>query len=87
MTPSSSAPNPTPPVPQHERKRRKALVIALEKAEVPAGFAEHPWLRDVKPLRVTGGIMPLSNKLQVQLDPVLGIVYRSADDNKPEEAQ
>lgn len=68
------------------RLSRTALVKALKTAEVPAGFAEHPWLRDVKPLRLTGGIMPLSNKLQVRLDPELGIVYRSADDNKPEEA-
>jgi CRISPR-associated endonuclease/helicase Cas3 len=68
------------------RLSRKALVNAMKASEVPAGFTEHPWLRDVKPLRLTAGIMPVSNKLQVRLDPVLGIVYRSADDNKPEEA-
>ena len=58
------------------RLNRKAVVKCLLAEEPPAGFQEHPWLRDVRPLRLRGGAM-LIGKLQVVLDPELGIVYRS----------
>lgn len=67
------------------RLGRKALVKTLQSAEVPAGFAEHPWLRDIRPLLLTGGALSISKKLLVRLDPVLGIVYRSPYDNTPQE--
>ena len=54
------------------------VVKALRDAEVPKGFAEHPWLRDVKPLYLTDGAA-IFGTLQVRLDPVLGIVYRQVD--------
>ena len=67
------------------RLGRKALVKMLQSAEVVGGFAEHPWLRDIKPLPLHGGTLSISKKLQVRLDPVLGIVYRSPDNDTPQE--
>ena len=74
--------------PTHEHARRmlarqvklsrKALVAALNSTDVPAGIAEHPWLRDIKPLRLQNGMLSLG-KWQVVLDPELGIVYRNSD--------
>ena len=57
------------------RLSRKAVVKALLAQEPPQGFQEHPWLRDVRPLCLQGGVLTLG-KLQVLLDPELGIVYR-----------
>lgn len=57
---------------------RRDVVKALRDAEVPKGFAAHPWLRDVKPLRLEDGAASF-DKLQVRLDPALGIVYRQLD--------
>lgn len=54
------------------------LVKALRDAEVPKGFAEHPWLRDVKPLCLQDGAASIG-KLHVRLDPALGIVYSQVD--------
>lgn len=63
------------------RLGRKAVVKALITEEPPPGFQDHPWLRDVKPLRLQDGVLTLG-KLQVRLDPELGIVYRK-DDTRP----
>ena len=57
------------------RLSRKAVVKALLAQEPPQGFQDHPWLRDVRPLCLQGGVLTLG-KLQVLLDPELGIVYR-----------
>lgn len=54
------------------------LVKALRAAEIPRGFAEHPWLRDVKPLCLQDGMASIG-KLHVRLDPALGIVYSQLD--------
>lgn len=54
------------------------VVKALRDAEVPKGFADHPWLRDVKPLCLKDGAATFG-KVQVRLDPVLGIVYHQID--------
>jgi CRISPR-associated endonuclease/helicase Cas3 len=59
------------------------VVKALRDAEVPKGFAEHPWLRDVKPLCLKDGAATVGN-VQVRLDPVLGIVYRQIDAASPD---
>jgi CRISPR-associated endonuclease/helicase Cas3 len=67
------------------RISRKGVVAHFKDAEVPKGFEDHPWLRDVKPLRLQAGMLAIG-KQQIRLDPVLGMVYRSADDKKPEEA-
>ncbi|MFO1322348.1 MAG: CRISPR-associated helicase Cas3' [Burkholderiales bacterium] len=56
------------------RLGRKGVVALLSQTEVPAGFAEHPLLRDLRPLcledarAVVGGTV-------VRLDPTLGVVY------------
>jgi len=57
---------------------RRDLVKALRDAETPTGFAEHPWLRDVKPLCLLDGALSIG-ATQIRLDPVLGIVYRQID--------
>lgn len=62
---------------------RRDVVKALRDAEVPKGFAEHPWLRDVKALCLQDGAVTFG-KLQVRLDPVLGIVYRQTDEAPPD---
>lgn len=67
------------------RLSRMAVVKHLQGMESPRGFTEHAWLRDVKPLMLDGGMLNIG-RLQVRLDPVLGIVYRSAEDKKSEEA-
>ncbi len=64
------------------RLGRKAVVKALLADEPPAGFQDHPWLRDVRPLRLQDGTVAIG-KLQVVLDPDLGIVYRSVDSAPP----
>ncbi len=61
---------------------RRDVVKALRDAEIPKGFAEHPWLRDVKPLCLLDGAVTFG-KLQVRLDPVLGIIYRQIDATPP----
>ncbi len=57
------------------RLGRKAVVKALLGQEPPQGFQDHPWLRDVRPLCLQDGVLTLG-RLQVLLDPELGIVYR-----------
>ena len=56
------------------RLSRKAVVKALLAEEPPSGFQDHPWLRDVRPLRLQDGAMAIGS-LHVKLDPELGIVY------------
>ncbi len=63
------------------RLGRKAVVKALIGQSPPQGFQDHPWLRDVRPLCLQNGAL-LLGKLQVRLDPELGIVYRK-DDTQP----
>ena len=58
------------------RLSRKAVVKALQAQEPPQGFQNHPWLRDVRPLCLQDGVLTLG-RLQVLLDPDLGVVYRS----------
>jgi CRISPR-associated endonuclease/helicase Cas3 len=55
---------------------RKAVIKALQGAEVPPGWAEHPWLRDLRVLPLTDGCWR-HGTLRVQLDPELGVVYSS----------
>jgi CRISPR-associated endonuclease/helicase Cas3 len=55
---------------------RKSVVKALQSSEVPAGWAEHPWLRDLRVLPLTGGCWR-QGTLRVQLDMELGVVYGS----------
>ena len=57
------------------RLSRKAVVKALLAQAPPQGFQDHPWLRDVRPLCLQDGALTLG-RLQVLLDPDLGIVYR-----------
>lgn len=68
------------------RISRKGVVKHFEGIEVPQGFSDHPWLRDIKPLRLQAGMLSIGNKLQVRLDPVLGVVYRNTGDKNSEEA-
>jgi len=56
---------------------RKSVVKAMQGVEVPKGWAEHPWLRDMRPLQLISGCW-YSGALTVQLDPELGVVYSSA---------
>jgi CRISPR-associated endonuclease/helicase Cas3 len=55
---------------------RKAVVKALQATEPPAGWADHPWLRDVRPLPLQDGCWR-HGSLCVQLDAELGVVYSS----------
>jgi CRISPR-associated endonuclease/helicase Cas3 len=55
---------------------RKAVIKALQGSEVPAGWAEHPWLRDLRVLPLTDGCWR-HGSLRVQLDTQLGVVYSS----------
>lgn len=56
------------------RLGRKGLVVVLSQVETPAGFAEHPLLRDLKPLCLEDGRAVVGTTV-VRLDPTLGIVY------------
>lgn len=60
------------------RLSRKAVVKALRAHEPPQGFQDHPWLRDVRPLCLQDGALQIG-RLQVWLDPELGIVYQKLD--------
>lgn len=53
---------------------RKAVVKALQASEPPPGWAEHPWLRDLRVLPLTAGCWR-HGSLNVQLDAELGVVY------------
>lgn len=53
---------------------RKNVVVALAGTEVPAGFAEHPLLRNLVPLLLTDGAATLGKGI-VRLDAELGITY------------
>ena len=64
------------------RLSRKAVVKTLLAKEPPAGFQEHPLLRDVRPLLLQGGAMAIGT-LQVVLDAELGIVYRASESTPP----
>lgn len=64
---------------------RKAVIKALQGADVPPGWAEHPWLRDLRVLPLTDGCWR-HGSLRVQLDPDLGVVYsteRTKDAGEP----
>ena len=56
------------------RLGRKGLVVVLSQVETPAGFTEHPLLRDLKPLCLEDGRAVVGSTV-VRLDPTLGIVY------------
>jgi len=68
------------------RLGRKAVVKALAGQDPPQGFQDHPWLRDVRPLCLQNGVLTLG-KLQVRLDPELGIVYRKDGTPPPAASQ
>ena len=68
------------------RLSRKAVVKALLAQEPPQGFQDHPWLRDVRPLCLQDGVLALG-RLQVLLDPELGIVYRNDEPITPTQAE
>lgn len=55
---------------------RKALVVHANAIETPAGFAEHPLLRNLKPLLLANGVLNLG-KLTVSLDEEYGVRYAS----------
>lgn len=55
---------------------RVAVVKALQGSEVPAGWAEHPWLRDLRVLPLVEGCWR-HGSLCVRLDAELGIVYNT----------
>lgn len=59
------------------RLSRKAVVRALQGADVPAGWRDHPWLRDLRVLPLQAGSWR-HGSLLVRLDPVLGVVYDRA---------
>lgn len=52
---------------------RRDLVKALTAEEPPAAWAQHPWLRDLRPLPM-GSDGWHAGRLHVRLDPVLGLV-------------
>ncbi|BAL94034.1 CRISPR-associated helicase/endonuclease Cas3 [Rubrivivax gelatinosus] len=56
------------------RLSSKAIVKELLASDPPAGFQEHPWLRDVRPLCLRGGVATVG-RVVVRFDKVLGIVY------------
>jgi CRISPR-associated endonuclease/helicase Cas3 len=56
------------------RLSRMAVVKALQATEPPAGWADHPWLRDMRPLVLQGGGWR-HGALCVRLDADLGVVY------------
>lgn len=56
------------------RLSRKEVVHSLRGQELPVAFAEHPWLRHSVPLLLRDSSFQIG-KLQVHLDPILGIVY------------
>ncbi|MCK6426059.1 MAG: CRISPR-associated helicase Cas3' [Burkholderiaceae bacterium] len=56
------------------RLSRMAVVKALQATEPPAGWADHPWLRDLRPLLLQDGCWR-HGALCVRLDADLGIVY------------
>ncbi|MEX8501105.1 CRISPR-associated helicase Cas3' [Leptothrix ochracea] len=53
---------------------RKAVVKTLQTIEPPTGWAEHPWLRDLRVLPLQDGRWN-HGSLCVQLDTTLGVVY------------
>lgn len=53
---------------------RFAIVRAMSSQVAPPGMAEHPWLRDCKPLLLVDGACEIGSDT-VRLDPELGIVY------------
>lgn len=59
------------------RLTRHDVVKALRDTELPAGWAEHPWLRHVKAVPMRDGSCTLG-QTTVGLDPELGITYRAA---------
>lgn len=58
------------------RLGRKGLIVALAQLDVPAGFADHPLLRDLRPLGLENGRAVFGNTV-VRLDPDLGVVYET----------
>lgn len=63
---------------------RKALVAHANATEGPACFAEHPLLRNLKPLLLTGGVLTLG-KLIVSLDAEYGVRYDSTETQTKQE--
>lgn len=57
---------------------RKALVAHIHAMEAPVGFAEHPLLRNLKPLLLTEGAFTLG-KLTVRLDAEFGVLYETPE--------
>ena len=53
---------------------RFAIVRSMSSQPAPPGMAEHPWLRDCKPLLLVDGTCEIGST-KVRLDPELGIVY------------
>lgn len=53
---------------------RKAIVKTLQITEIPPGWAEHPWLRDLHVLPLQAGVWR-HGSLCVRLDTELGVVY------------
>jgi Cas3 C-terminal domain len=51
-------------------------VKALRDTDLPAGFADHPWLRHVKVLTLIDGACTLGNT-RITLDPELGVIYEA----------
>lgn len=62
------------------RLGRKGLVVALSRVETPVGFADHPLLRDLKPLCLEDERTVVGSTV-VRLDPTLGIVYDTMNSN------
>jgi len=56
------------------RLANKAVVSGLSQVEVPERFAEHPLLRNLKPLAITEGFAEVG-RIRIRLDHTLGIVY------------
>lgn len=55
---------------------RRAVVADLLSLEVPRCFADHPLLRNLRPLLLTDGATQIGNTT-VRLDPELGLVYQN----------
>lgn len=56
----------------------KAIVAEVGAAPSPAGFSEHPLLRDLRPLRLADGKARIGG-LDLRLDPLLGLVFEKTE--------
>lgn len=84
LTPDGDAFDPAQPLPNALAKKlytrqlktsRKALVKYFQSEDAPRAFAEHPLLRHLKPLPLTGGCLQVG-QLTVRLDYELGLLFQ-----------